>query len=145
MEMALGKRIRLADVVKQSGHTDEGPIGGRVDGAQSVVPQILTLDLVLAHPPLPLKVRGQNCEQARLRHEPKSDRGRRRRQELGEFGADSFSRQVAGQLRAPSGGLECGGLQGEVQGRRKPDRANHPQRVFVESLIWVAHGSEKTP
>ncbi len=62
-----------------------------------------------------------------------------RQQEFRELVADTFHRD--GRRLQPSGMFANRGLSGlvqrELQPRREPHSAQHPQRVFIERCVWI--------
>ena len=107
-----------------------------------MVPEVLARDLVLGEAALLGEVRRDRREQAGVGHEPQTDRGERRRQELFELGHDPLAREVGDEVGA---GLDPGQrrrLDAEPEGRRETDGPDHPQCVLLEPGTRVADGAQ---
>src|ERR1035437_9747187 len=70
VEVAVGERVRLADVVEKGRKSERLSVVGGVDGSKGVIPEVLALDLVLADPRLAGEIRRDNGQKARLSPEP---------------------------------------------------------------------------
>ena len=134
----------LADVMEERGQPNESSVGRRVDRAEGVVPQVLIRDLVLGHAPLAGEVRRHDGQQAGLLHQAQPDGRPRGREQLDQLGEDTLPRQVGGQPGVATDRLHGRGIDLEVERGRQADGPDHPQCVFLEAPVGIAHRPEET-
>src|SRR5204862_4761950 len=75
IEVAVGRRRRLADVVEERGEPELGAVGGGVNRAKRVVPEVLAGDLVLADAGLPRELRRDRWQDAGVAEQAQPDGG----------------------------------------------------------------------
>ncbi len=127
---------------RAASRTTGRPSADRVHRPQRVVPQVLAGDLVLGDPPLRGEVRRDRREQAGVAQQAEPDRRHRGAEQLAQLGCDPLAGQVGDQLGP---GLDPGQrarFHPEAEGRRQPDRPDHPERVLLEPCPRVADGAQ---
>jgi len=92
MEVAIGERLRLSDVVKEAGEAqDEIVRRRRVDGRERMLEDVLRRDLVLRRLLALLELGADDREEADIREHPESDRRTRGAQDLRELLIDALA------------------------------------------------------
>jgi len=89
VEVPVGQRRRLPDVVQQRGQPHHRPVRRRgVDRSERVIPQILARDLVLGHAALGREIRRQHGEQSSVERQAEPDGRLGRSQEFPQLHPD---------------------------------------------------------